>query len=225
MRLLLFACLLVAVLGGGLWWLILRDEPAPVAADTQVPRGSAAVEPAAPTAGPGEIQARRAENVGAELRKTIAAQRPSADDRAAPSLSPAGQDEGSGSAKKPATEADHLRWAMMRAVRSLEPAIIECMDAGRKAGETFATSIAAYGYTIARTGDTFTVEQATLEYGPFSAATNDCIRNAGKTMTIERLPPGASRVRVFAKLTLENGDITNLQMPSFEVVETEPAPQ
>lgn len=225
MRLLLFASLVVAVLGGGLWWLIVRDEPAPVAADTQVPRGSAMAEPAAPAAAPGEIQARRAENVGAELRKTIAAQRPSTDDRAAPSLSPSGESDGSGSAKKPATEADRVRWAMMRAVRSLEPGIIECMDAGRKAGETFATSIAAYGYTIAKTGDTFTVEQGTLEYGPFSEATNDCIRNAGKTMAVERLPPGASRVRVFAKLTLENGEIKNLQMPSYEVVETEAAPQ
>jgi hypothetical protein len=216
-RVLALAGLLVVALGVGLWLLIMRDDDAKVVPDAKAAPAKSDEPSAAPLAG--EMPARKVENMGAEIGKAIASQR-TKDDRVAPSLDGEGAGSGSGSGK-PATPEDHLRWSLMRAVHSLEPAIIECMDAGRKNGETFSDSIASYGFIFSKKGDEIVFDEATLEYGPFSDATNTCIKNAGKTIALERMPENATRMKIFSKLTVQKGDIMNVQMPSFHVLETE----
>lgn len=218
MRLLAVLGLAVVALGVGLWLLVIREDGPAVTTDTPAAQAAPAETPA-PAAAPGTTQARRVESVGAEIKRSIAAQR-STDERP-PTLAPEGS--GSGSARV-ATPEDQVRWAMMRAVRSLEPAIIECMDTAKKNGETFPDSIAAYGFFFSKKGDDYVLDDTSLEYGPYSDAVNACIKAGGKTMMIERFPEGATKVKVFAKLTVENGEIKNLQMPSFHVLETTAGP-
>ncbi|MFN0252973.1 MAG: hypothetical protein ACKV2T_39225 [Kofleriaceae bacterium] len=216
MRVLAVAGLVVVALGVALWLLIMRDDDTQVVPDAKAAPAKTEEAPTAPLA---EMPARKVENVGAEIGKAIAAQR-AKDDRAAPSL--AAETAGSGSGSARVTPEDHLRWSLMRAVHTLEPAIIECMDAGRKNGESFSDSIASYGFIFSKKGEEIVFDEATLEYGPFSDATNACIKNAGKTMALERMPEGATRVKIFSKLTVQKGDIMNVQMPSFHVLETGP---
>ena len=213
MRLLALAGLVVVALGVGLWFLIVRDDAATVAPDAKAAKPTSEAPATAP---PGQVQARKAENLGSELKKSIAAAHSTDDVRSAPTL--AAEDSGSGSAKV-ATPEDRMRWAMMRAVRSLEPAIIDCMDAAKKNGEVVSDAIASYGYFFVKKGDDIVLDETSLEYGPFSDSLNTCIKDAGKTMMMEKMPEGATRIKVFSKLTLEKGEIKNLQMPSFHVLE------
>lgn len=156
-------------------------------------------------------------NLGAEIKKSIEAKR-AKDERAAPSLSSdSAPAAGSGSAK-PATPEDHMRWAMMKAVHGLEPAILECMDEAKKSGANL-DAVSSYSYFMVKKGDEIVPDGAVLEYGPYSESLNNCIMNAGKGMVVETMPEGATRIKVISKLTVEKGEIKNLQMPSYHVLE------
>ncbi len=214
MRVLAVAALVVVALAAGLWFLIMRDDNTKVVADARAATSKA--DEAAPVASApaGEMQPRKAENVGAELRKSITTQRPRDDGAPSPTLP---SDTGSGSGKV-ATPADHMRWTMMRAVHALEPAILECIDAEKKTGANL-DAVSSYSFFFVKKGDEIVFDGSNLEYGPYSDALNTCILNTSKTTLLERMPEGATRVKVISKLTVDKGEIKNLQMPSYHVVE------
>lgn len=215
-RALIAGLVVVAALGVGLWLLIVRDDNAKA-----VPQARAATkteEAPAPTTS--EVPARNVESVGAEIRKSIdkSMEAKRMRDERAPVLPVEDTGSGSGSAKI-ATPEDHLRWAMMRAVHSIEPAVVDCINDAKNKGETFGDAIASYGFFFTKKGDEMVHDGNSLEYGPFSASVNTCIQNAGKVMAaaIERIPEGATRLRLYSKITLEGGEVRNVQMPQFRV--------
>ena len=106
----------------------------------------------------------------------------------------------------------------MRAVHSLEPAILECMDEAKKTGANL-DAVSSYSYFFVQKGDDIVFDGSNLEYGPYSESLNTCIAGAGKTISLEKMPEGATRVKVISKLTVDKGEIKNLQMPSYHVIE------
>ncbi|MGE0396999.1 MAG: hypothetical protein AB7T06_09795 [Kofleriaceae bacterium] len=215
MRVLALAGLVVVALGVGLWLLIVRDDDDKVVPDAKAATSKADEAPPPAPSGSAAVQPRSVPNIGAEIQKSIAAKRVK-EDHAPPSLPTEGI-AGAGSAKQP-TEADHMRWAMMKAVHSLEPAILDCLDEAKKSGANL-DGASSYGFFYVKNGEEIVFDGSTLEYGPYPEALNTCIQNTGKTMAITTLPPGATRIKVFSKLTVENGEIKNLQMPSFHVLD------
>lgn len=213
MRVIAVAGLVVVALGVGLWFLIVRDDGAKVVPDAKASTPKTDEAAPAPSAAV-EMQPRKAPSVGAEIKKSIEAKR-AKDERSAPSLVTDGS--GSGSAKV-ATPADHMRWAMMKAVHAMEPAILDCLDQAKKAGDDV-NAVSSYSYTFSRKGDEVVLESTTLEYGPYPATLNTCIQAAGKTTGFESMPENATRLKLINKLTVENGEIKNLQMPSYHVIE------
>jgi hypothetical protein len=218
-RAIVVAGLVLVALGVGLWLMVVRDD-ASAAPEVKTTTSAKNEEHVAPPSRSAEPQARRPENVAADLKKSFQAQM-ARDDRPAPSLAPEGNVAGAGSGSaKVATPEDRMRWAMMRTIRSLEPAIIDCLDEAKKTGGNV-DGVSAYSYFFTKKGDDVTFDHASVEYGPYSEETNTCIQNAGKTATIDRAPEGATQFKVFGKLTVENGDIKNLQMPAYHVLATE----
>jgi hypothetical protein len=128
---------------------------------------------------------------------------------AAPELAPAPP-------KKQDTPTDLLRWALMRAIRTTEPAVLDCLDKAKQAGVAVdGTSV--YGFYVAKKADQIVFDGSSFESGPYPESLNKCIQAVTKDVVVDSMPDGTKRVQALRRLVVEHGDITTYKLASFHV--------
>lgn len=133
----------------------------------------------------------------------------------APAIS-GGQETVAVAAKHVDTPVDQLRWSLMRAIRTTEPAVLDCIDKAKQAGIAVdGTSI--YGFYVGRKADQLVVDSSTFDSGPYPASLNNCIQAVTTNAVVDSMPDDAKRVQAFRKLVVEHGEITAYKLQSFHV--------
>ena len=114
------------------------------------------------------------------------------------------------------TPTDLMRWSLMRAIRTTEPAVIDCLDKAKQAGIAVdGTSV--YGFYVARKGDQIAFDGSTFESGPYPASLNNCIQAVTNNAVVDSLPDGTKRVQALRRLTVEHGEITTYKLASYHI--------
>jgi uncharacterized protein YpbB len=114
------------------------------------------------------------------------------------------------------TPTDLMRWSLMRAIRTTEPAVLDCLDKAKQAGVAVdGTSV--YGFYVAKKADQIVFDGSTFESGPYPASLNKCIQNVTNNAVVDSLPDGTKRVQALRKLVVEHGEITAYKLASYHV--------
>lgn len=210
MRLLVLGGLVVVAMGLALLYMVTGSTPhaAPHASRPEI-------EPAAggvPASGDG---AARVHDTAPTLAPSLAP---------APTLAPGrNRPDGDGPAKPKHvdTPTDQLRWALMRAIRGTEPAVVDCLNQAKQAG-TSVDGVSSYFFYVKRSGDKIVFDGAATEVSPYPDLLTSCLLSAAKDAAVDALPDDVQRVQVLRRLTVEHGDIAVYKLGAFHVVD--PAP-
>jgi hypothetical protein len=211
MRLLVLGGLVVVAMGFALLYMVTHgaggaELPPPAAPRAGVPESGHAAG-GIPSAG----------DVSAPVHHTAPTLAPAL--APAPALGP-GRD-GQAKPKHVDTPTDQLRWALMRAIRGTEPAVVDCLNQAKQAG-TSVDGVSSYFFYVKRQGDTIVFDGATTEVSPYPEPLTSCLLNAAKGAAVDALPEDVQRVQVLRRLTVEHGDIAVYKLGAFHVVD--PAP-
>lgn len=208
MRLVVLGGLVVAALGVVLLFVIRREiQPEPVhpqgPAATPTPASPSAPSPAVATA-TATVAPRREPGAPHHSAMPIAPAMP-----AAPELAPARP-------KHVDTPTDLMRWSLMRAIRTTEPAVIDCLDKAKQAGVAVdGTSV--YSFFVAKKGDQIVFDGSTFESGPYPASLNKCIQDVTNNAVVDSIPDGTKRVQALRRLVVEHGEITAYKLASYHI--------
>lgn len=205
MRLIAIGALLVGALAVALLLQVTsHTDPTPGPAASQAPATS--ITPGAPPAtgagsSPGPVVHARA--------------MPAA--HAAPTLAPAvtsPSPEG-GKPKHIDTPTDILRWSLMRAIRTSEPAVIDCLDRAKLAG-TVVDGRAVFAFYVTETNGKAVISRPGIDTSAYPDAVNACILAtlAGGELD-QQLPDGQPEFRVLRELIVDKGTITTYKLKSF----------
>ncbi|MEO6776409.1 MAG: hypothetical protein ABI467_25925 [Kofleriaceae bacterium] len=218
MRLVVLGGLVIGALAFALLFMIDRElDGAPVDPPAAPPAGPAMSRPTAGSAPPASGTAPVPRPIThAPRRAPIMVYRaPLAMAPSAPELAP-------GPPKKKTTPIDELRWALMRAIRTTEPAVIDCLDQAKQAGvDVDGTSI--YGFYVARKGDQIVFDGSSFESGQYPASLDQCLQDVTNNVVVDFMPDGAKRVQALRRLVVEHGAITTYKLKSFHVRPAKPA--
>jgi len=136
---------------------------------------------------------------------------------AAPSLAPAvtsPSPEG-GKPKHIDTPTDILRWSLMRAIRTSEPAVIDCLDRAKAAG-TVVDGRAVFAFYVTETNGKAVISRAGVDTSAYPDAVNTCIVAALSGGELDQqLPEGQTEFRVLRELIVDKGTITTYKLKSF----------
>ncbi len=177
-----------------------KETPGPVA----VP---AATPPTEPTRAPGAPAARHAPTAAPTLAPEAALDSRRRDDPTKP--------------KHIDTPTDKLRWALMRAIRATEPAVVDCLNQAKTAG-TNVDGVSSYYFYVKRSGDKIVFDGAETEESPYPDPLKSCLQDAAKDVAVDSMPDDATRVQVLRRLTVEHGDISLYKLGAYHIVA--PAP-
>jgi hypothetical protein len=208
MRLVVLGGFLVAALAFAMLFVIHREiQPEPVH-----PQGPAATR-AATTSSPAP-PATSTPTASIEPRREPAATRHSAMP-IAPAI-PAAPELVAAPPKHVDTPTDLMRWSLMRAIRTTEPAVIDCLDKAKQAGIAVdGTSV--YSFFVAKKGDQIAFDGSTFESGPYPASLNTCIQAVTNNAVIDSMPDGTKRVQALRRLVVDHGEITAYKLASYHI--------
>jgi hypothetical protein len=206
MRLVVLGGLVVVALAFGLLFVLHREmqteplDPQGTAATPATTSGS----PAPSATAPATVEPRREPIASHHSAAPIAPAMP-----AAPELAPAAP-------KHVDTPTDLMRWSLMRAIRTTEPAVLDCLDKAKQAGIAIdGTSV--YGFYVAKKADQIMFDGSTFESGPYPASLNKCIQDVTNNAVVDSMPDGTKRVQALRRLVVEHGEITAYKLASYHV--------
>jgi hypothetical protein len=206
MRLVVLGGLVVVALAFGLLFVLHREmqaeplDPQHTAAAPTATSGSTAPSATAPAT----VEPRREPIAAHHSAAPIAPAMP-----AAPELVPAPP-------KHIDTPTDLMRWSLMRAIRTTEPAVIDCLDKAKQAGIAVdGTSV--YSFFVAKKGDQIAFDGSTFESGPYPASLNNCIQAVTNNAVVDSMPDGTKRVQALRRLVVDHGEITAYKLASYHI--------
>ncbi len=213
MRLLVLGGLVVVAMGFALLYMVTHGSES-VAASSQVSRPGATPAPVTQPVAPTQVAARAPTAPAARATPT-----------AAPTLVPEAaldqpKREDPTKPKHIDTPTDKLRWALMRAIRATEPAVVDCLNQAKTAG-TSVDGVSSYFFYIKRSGDKIVFDGAETEQSPYPDPLKSCLQNTMKDVVVDSMPDDAKRVQVLRRLTVEHGDISVYKLGAYHI---EPAP-
>jgi len=113
------------------------------------------------------------------------------------------------------TPTDILRWSLMRAVRTSEPAVIDCLDKAKAAGTTV-DGTARFAFFVTTKNAKAVISRASVDSSPFPDAVNTCIQDTLASGELDQeLPEGQNEFRVLRELVVDKGTITQYKLKSF----------
>jgi hypothetical protein len=119
-------------------------------------------------------------------------------------------------AEKPKqTPIDILRLSLMRAIRTSEPAVIDCLDHAKSAG-TNVDGTAMFEFYVSTKNAKAVISRPGVESSSLPDAVTTCIQNTITTGELDQeLPEGQNEFRVLRELAVEKGTITRYKLKSF----------
>ncbi len=119
------------------------------------------------------------------------------------------------------TPTDKLRWALMRAIRVTEPAVVDCLNQAKTAG-TKVDGVSSYFFYIRRSGDKILFDGAETDESPYPDPLKSCLQNAAKDVVVASMPDDVERVQVLRRLTVEHGEIAVYKLGAYHIIDPSP---
>jgi len=119
------------------------------------------------------------------------------------------------------TPTDKLRWALMRAIRVTEPAVVDCLNQAKTAG-TKVDGVSSYFFYIRRSGDKILFDGAETDESPYPDPLKSCLQNTAKDVVVASIPDDVKRVQVLRRLTVEHGEIVVYKLGAYHIIDPSP---
>src|SRR3569832_1973525 len=113
------------------------------------------------------------------------------------------------------TPTDISRLSLMRASRTSEPAVIDCLDRAKATG-TVVDGRAVFAFYVTETNGKAVISRAGVDTSAYPDAVNTCIVAALSGGELDQqLPEGQTEFRVLRELIVDKGTITTYKLKSF----------